>query len=144
MLPTPTPLPADRTRPNTLATVLQNEDCIGKWAFPAIQAAPSFSSSFPHIFGNKKVRCLIPCAIDQVRAGLVSLTACAIHLQSGLCFIVIRSVPFRALWLWQLALIVRAAAHGPHPLSLSPPTLHTHHRDADHAASNGHRTLTSV
>merc|ERR1712180_487738 len=39
---------------------------IGKIAFPAVQAAPSFSSSFPFIFGNnKKVPCLIPCAIDQ-------------------------------------------------------------------------------
>ncbi|XP_071962099.1 tryptophan--tRNA ligase, cytoplasmic-like [Antedon mediterranea] len=41
-------------------------DCIGKISFPSIQAAPSFSSSFPHIFGNKKdIPCLIPCAIDQ-------------------------------------------------------------------------------
>lgn len=40
---------------------------IGKWAFPAVQAAPSFSNSFPHIFGNRvDVACLIPCAIDQV------------------------------------------------------------------------------
>jgi len=39
---------------------------IGKISFPAIQAAPSFSSSFPFIFGeNKTVPCLIPCAIDQ-------------------------------------------------------------------------------
>jgi len=39
---------------------------IGKIAFPAIQAAPSFSSSFPFIFGSAKtVPCLIPCAIDQ-------------------------------------------------------------------------------
>merc|ERR1711981_947182 len=39
---------------------------IGKIAFPAIQAAPSFSSSFPFICGdNKTVPCLIPCAIDQ-------------------------------------------------------------------------------
>jgi len=39
---------------------------IGKIAFPAIQASPSFSSSFPQIFGsNKTVPCLIPCAIDQ-------------------------------------------------------------------------------
>jgi len=39
---------------------------IGKIAFPAIQAAPSFSNSFPLIFGsNKTVPCLIPCAIDQ-------------------------------------------------------------------------------
>eukprot|EP01098_Paradermamoeba_levis_P016693 TRINITY_DN916_c0_g1_i4.p1 TRINITY_DN916_c0_g1~~TRINITY_DN916_c0_g1_i4.p1 ORF type:complete len:425 (-),score=113.76 TRINITY_DN916_c0_g1_i4:132-1343(-) len=39
---------------------------IGKYSFPAIQAAPSFSSSFPHIFGAKSnLPCLIPCAIDQ-------------------------------------------------------------------------------
>eukprot|EP01100_Stratorugosa_tubuloviscum_P013336 TRINITY_DN6625_c0_g1_i1.p1 TRINITY_DN6625_c0_g1~~TRINITY_DN6625_c0_g1_i1.p1 ORF type:complete len:459 (-),score=195.99 TRINITY_DN6625_c0_g1_i1:127-1503(-) len=39
---------------------------IGKISFPAVQAAPSFSSSFPHIFGsNSNIRCLIPCAIDQ-------------------------------------------------------------------------------
>lgn len=39
---------------------------IGKIMFPAIQAVPSFSSSFPLIFGDKKdVPCLIPCAIDQ-------------------------------------------------------------------------------
>jgi len=39
---------------------------IGKHAFPAVQAAPSFSSSFAHIFGtDKEVPCLIPCAIDQ-------------------------------------------------------------------------------
>ncbi len=41
-------------------------DNIGKHGFPAVQAAPSFSSSFPHIFGeNSDVLCLIPCAIDQ-------------------------------------------------------------------------------
>lgn len=41
-------------------------DCIGKISFPAIQAAPSFSSTFPFIFdGKKDVPCLIPCAIDQ-------------------------------------------------------------------------------
>jgi len=39
---------------------------IGKISFPAMQAAPSFSSSFPFIFGDRKtVPCLIPCAIDQ-------------------------------------------------------------------------------
>lgn len=44
----------------------QDSDCIGKISFPAIQAAPSFSSTFPHIFNGKKdVPCLIPCAIDQ-------------------------------------------------------------------------------
>merc|ERR1719414_272826 len=44
-----------------------DESCsIGKISFPAIQAAPSFSSSFPFIFGGKPdVPCLIPCAIDQ-------------------------------------------------------------------------------
>lgn len=43
-------------------------DCIGKIGFPAIQAAPSFSSSFPFIFDNRKdIPCLIPCAIDQVK-----------------------------------------------------------------------------
>ncbi|KRT81119.1 tRNA synthetase [Oryctes borbonicus] len=40
-------------------------DVIGKISFPAIQAAPCFSTTFPHIFGNKKLHCLIPCAIDQ-------------------------------------------------------------------------------
>ncbi|XP_045186843.1 tryptophan--tRNA ligase, cytoplasmic-like isoform X2 [Mercenaria mercenaria] len=39
---------------------------IGKINFPAIQAAPCFSSSFPHIFhGKRDVPCLVPCAIDQ-------------------------------------------------------------------------------
>ncbi|RZF34171.1 hypothetical protein LSTR_LSTR003581 [Laodelphax striatellus] len=42
-----------------------DSDVIGKIAFPATQAAPSFSSSFPFIFGNVKLPCLIPCAIDQ-------------------------------------------------------------------------------
>ncbi|GAB5372317.1 hypothetical protein AAMO2058_001654900 [Amorphochlora amoebiformis] len=38
----------------------------GKYSYPAIQAAPSFSNCFPHIFGSKvDVPCLIPCAIDQ-------------------------------------------------------------------------------
>jgi len=41
-------------------------DHSGKFAFPAIQAAPSFSNSFPHMFGSRTdVPCLIPCAIDQ-------------------------------------------------------------------------------
>lgn len=38
---------------------------IGKIAFPAIQATPALSTSFPHIFGKQKLPCLIPCAIDQ-------------------------------------------------------------------------------
>ena len=42
------------------------EHNIGKIAFPAVQAAPSFADSFPHMFGTRKdLRCLIPCAIDQ-------------------------------------------------------------------------------
>lgn len=42
------------------------ESNLGQWAFPPVQAAPSFSSSFPHLFPvGKPVRCLIPCAIDQ-------------------------------------------------------------------------------
>mmetsp|Transcript_10670 Transcript_10670/g.23597 ORF Transcript_10670/g.23597 Transcript_10670/m.23597 type:complete len:768 (+) Transcript_10670:82-2385(+) len=43
---------------------------IGKAAFPAIQAAPSFGSSFPTVLGGGETNaatlaCLIPCAIDQ-------------------------------------------------------------------------------
>ncbi|KAI5476114.1 tryptophanyl-trna synthetase [Pseudohyphozyma bogoriensis] len=41
-------------------------DNIGKWHFVSIQATPSFSNSFPQIFGTKTdIPCLIPCAIDQ-------------------------------------------------------------------------------
>lgn len=40
-------------------------DGIGKISFPAIQAAPALSTTFPSIFGNDKVPVLIPCAIDQ-------------------------------------------------------------------------------
>lgn len=61
-----------------------DNDCIGKIAFPAVQAAPCFSSAFPHMFSRDSVEgvkgsegdakataaqtsvgCLIPCAIDQ-------------------------------------------------------------------------------
>eukprot|EP00457_Paulinella_chromatophora_P008275 gb/GEZN01008306.1/.p1 GENE.gb/GEZN01008306.1/~~gb/GEZN01008306.1/.p1 ORF type:complete len:407 (+),score=50.09 gb/GEZN01008306.1/:26-1246(+) len=43
-----------------------DSDNMGKFAFPAIQAAPSFSNTFPHMFGNRvDIPCLIPCAIDQ-------------------------------------------------------------------------------
>ena len=43
---------------------------IGKVAFPAVQAAPSFGSSFPNVLGDSNsnaatLGCLIPCAIDQ-------------------------------------------------------------------------------
>ena len=40
----------------------------GKIAFPAIQAAPSFGSSFPTVLGGaaaSTLACLVPCAIDQ-------------------------------------------------------------------------------
>jgi tryptophanyl-tRNA synthetase len=41
-------------------------DNIGKIHFASIQAAPSFSNSFPQIFGTvSNIPCLIPCAIDQ-------------------------------------------------------------------------------
>lgn len=40
-------------------------DNIGRLAFPAVQAAPSFASSFPVVLGGQDRCCLIPCAIDQ-------------------------------------------------------------------------------
>ncbi|KAF0750232.1 tryptophan--tRNA ligase, cytoplasmic-like [Aphis craccivora] len=42
-----------------------DSDVIGKIGFPAVQAAPCLSSTFPFIFENEKVPCLVPCAIDQ-------------------------------------------------------------------------------
>ncbi|KAJ3344989.1 tryptophan--tRNA ligase [Entophlyctis luteolus] len=43
-----------------------DSDNIGKIHFASIQAAPSFSNTFPQIFGPKgDIPCLIPCAIDQ-------------------------------------------------------------------------------
>jgi tryptophanyl-tRNA synthetase len=46
---------------------LTGEDNIGKYSYTAIQAAPSFSSSFETVLGagKRNVHCLIPCAIDQ-------------------------------------------------------------------------------
>ncbi|EHY58771.1 tryptophan--tRNA ligase [Exophiala dermatitidis] len=43
---------------------------IGEFHFCAIQSAPAFATSFPHIFGDnpskvRQIPCLIPCAIDQ-------------------------------------------------------------------------------
>ncbi|KAF7458565.1 tryptophanyl-tRNA synthetase (TrpRS2) [Cryptosporidium felis] len=39
---------------------------VGKFAFPAVQAAPAFSSAFPSIFGGRTdIHCLVPHAIDQ-------------------------------------------------------------------------------
>ncbi|KAI8813775.1 hypothetical protein BJ742DRAFT_378980 [Cladochytrium replicatum] len=44
----------------------KDSDNVGKLHFVSIQAAPSFSNSFPAMFGEKgDVPCLIPCAIDQ-------------------------------------------------------------------------------
>jgi len=44
----------------------QGTDNVGKSSFPAVQAAPSFSVTFPTIFGERKdIMCLIPQAIDQ-------------------------------------------------------------------------------
>jgi tryptophanyl-tRNA synthetase len=44
----------------------RHRDNIGKIHFASIQAAPSFSNSFPQIFGEvSNIPCLIPCAIDQ-------------------------------------------------------------------------------
>ncbi|KAH7107301.1 tryptophanyl-tRNA synthetase [Auriculariales sp. MPI-PUGE-AT-0066] len=43
-----------------------DSDNIGKMHFVAVQATPSFSNSFPQIYGEKSdIPCLIPCAIDQ-------------------------------------------------------------------------------
>lgn len=43
----------------------KDESCVGKFAYPPIQAVPSFSNTFPHIFGDMvNVPCLIPAAID--------------------------------------------------------------------------------
>ncbi|KAI7864565.1 hypothetical protein BDF14DRAFT_1731983 [Spinellus fusiger] len=44
----------------------KDSDNVGKLHFVSVQAAPSFSNSFPQIFGEAKdIPCLIPCAIDQ-------------------------------------------------------------------------------
>lgn len=45
---------------------LDGSENSGKVAYPAIQAVPCMSSTFPHIFGDKNNGvCLIPCGIDQ-------------------------------------------------------------------------------
>lgn len=49
-----------------ITDICLSSDNVGKLHFVAIQAAPSFSNSFPQIFGSKSdIPCLIPCAIDQ-------------------------------------------------------------------------------
>ncbi|QSL67041.1 hypothetical protein MERGE_001428 [Pneumocystis wakefieldiae] len=43
-----------------------SKDSVGKYHFVCVQAAPSFSNSFPSIFGGRTdIPCLIPMAIDQ-------------------------------------------------------------------------------
>jgi tryptophanyl-tRNA synthetase len=56
-----------------------DSDVIGKISFPSIQAAPSFSTSFPFIFGGAKLNCLIPCAIDQVKISINILNCLLIN-----------------------------------------------------------------
>jgi hypothetical protein len=61
-----------------------DEDSIGKVAFPAVQAAPCFSEIFPHMFGTeKRIGCLIPCAIDQVRFPFFSVFPSFSSLRGG-------------------------------------------------------------
>ena len=50
---------------NTFA--LKESDCVGKFTFPAMQAAPCFSDCFTRIFPprNNTWRALVPCALDQ-------------------------------------------------------------------------------
>ncbi|KAK7195835.1 tryptophanyl-tRNA synthetase [Novymonas esmeraldas] len=46
---------------------ISDSDNIGKFAFPATQAAPCFSSAFRRVLQNdsRPMQCIIPCAIDQ-------------------------------------------------------------------------------
>lgn len=47
---------------------IQDSDNIGKVAFPATQAAPCFDTAFKRVLqhaGERPMRCIIPCAIDQ-------------------------------------------------------------------------------
>lgn len=56
-----------------------DSDVIGKIAFPAVQAAPCISSTFPFIFGDNKVPCLVPCAIDQVKRQQFNYNTFQVH-----------------------------------------------------------------
>ncbi|RNF09675.1 tryptophanyl-tRNA synthetase [Trypanosoma rangeli] len=48
---------------------LRDSDNVGKAAYPAVQAAPCFSSAFPRVLrrpaGEPPLQCVVPCAIDQ-------------------------------------------------------------------------------
>ena len=55
-----------RSRTRLTRAVAASTTCGCSLRHVRLQAAPSFSSSFPHIFGgDTSVPCLIPCAIDQ-------------------------------------------------------------------------------
>jgi tryptophanyl-tRNA synthetase len=55
-----------------------DSDNIGRIAFPAIQAAPCFSTAFPKVLAgaHSKMKCLIPCAIDQDPFFIVTRSVC--------------------------------------------------------------------
>jgi len=42
-----------------------DSDCIGRVHWASIQIAAGLSDSYPELFGESKIPCLIPCAIDQ-------------------------------------------------------------------------------
>ncbi len=45
--------------------ILTGDLTVGQFDWPFYQSASAFSDSFPHIFGNKRARCLVAYAIDQ-------------------------------------------------------------------------------
>jgi len=51
---------------NTISKIFgfSTQESIGKWAFPPMQIAPCFPTSFRGILRND-MKCLVPCAIDQ-------------------------------------------------------------------------------
>jgi tryptophanyl-tRNA synthetase len=44
---------------------LDLNNSVGQLSWPCFQAAPAFSNSFPHLFQDRQVHCLVPMAIDQ-------------------------------------------------------------------------------
>lgn len=44
---------------------LDLNNSVGQISWPCFQAAPAYSSSFPNVFKDKEVMCLVPMAIDQ-------------------------------------------------------------------------------
>lgn len=44
---------------------VEGMDSPGRMAFPAMEMAPALATTFPDLFGNRKLRCLVPCGIDQ-------------------------------------------------------------------------------